>query len=953
MPSTNAWHFYFFPGIFTFFLKRFALSIERRGMKALLTSVISWGIASLSLSAQTWPRETLATGPETGSLMATAVDQHGRIHTVHTQATGIALDETTLVYRVTDVAFNQTQPAGATFGFFSSTSTPTDLSITVDNNFGVKVATIDKKGEVNVAELSNQFDTTWEFTLVSVLGSQHLTETGISIAAGTGDQRGSALVYTRRGSTLTEAGAARFHVQNLDGTWSAGVDLFGGNGSGIAPTLLHTPQGLQGNRFIIRTVVAYDATNDRLHFTNGTDFNSLWSSTNIIAESIAFTKPDATYRDGRLAVAWSDSGQGVSYATRQQRSGTTGTLFTHYDWISEKAVPATEIAANEFFGNKVALALDAGGHPQIAFTRNLNLDINGRSTRDVQVWRKFGPLGWSQAHRQDFPSTPLGIDNLTTGLDLATHVNGDPVLVYERDRGTASDAIIARPLGAPWIVEKAPLLEDYGNSFAPALASGPNGDLHLIASGSSDAIIPSYFNSKLITINSAGSSDVFIPSPSSGLITVANTLTITPDGIAHVVGIRVDTLSAMTGEIFYWSGPPSGPITLQPGPTVNIATLGAGGKQTGLVLKSDSAGNLLLVFATDEGLEILGRPKNGTWSDRRRLGGNLRGIDCDLRSDGGFVLSYFSVDLRHVGLATNINTNTGALVDFRAHIAFSLGSGDQEPFDTACSLGPDGRPRIAFTQGGIMNFLSPNATGSPLFSRSEVGINANDSTVETVVESDRYHLLAHSTTNVGTLKHLVVKDSGKIKESVVASPGRILSNFRQRQGISAALDANGYPVMAVGLIDVGFNPGSTIMLARPGDSLDADGDGLPLLLENAHCYNANSADGPHSLVSGESTVSATFIQQIFEYRRPNGFGANTVQGRRYADLNFDLETSLDLKNWEFETFVSGENSPLLNANVGTDEGEGCLRSRSGFLYLRGSAAFEEKRFGRLRISRAR
>ena len=252
-----------------------------------------------------------------------------------------------------------------------------------------------------------------------------------------------------------------------------------------------------------------------------------------------------------------------------------------------------------------------------------------------------------------------------------------------------------------------------------------------------------------------------------------------------------------------------------------------------------------------------------------------------------------------------------------------------------------------------MKFLSPRPTGSPLFSSEEVGINANDSTVEMVVESDRYHLLAHSTTNAGTLKHLIVKDSGKMKESIVASPARSLSNFSQRQGVSAALDSNGFPAMAIGMTTGGFLPRSTIMLARPGDSLDSDGDSLPLLLEGAHCYQPSLADAPHSLVSGQTTRGSTFITQSFEYRRPDGFGMALPSGRRYADFDYEFETSTDLKNWNYEEAVTGEIAGILNVDLGSDEREGCIRSSSGFFYVMDTPSVGPMRFGRLRISRAR
>lgn len=925
-------------------------------MKALLTSVISWGIASLSLSAQTWPRATLASGPETGSLMASAVDAHGRVHVVYTRATGITLDETTMVYRVRNPGSNiYTEPTGATFGFFSSLATPTDLDLTITKNFGVQVAVISKNGEVRVGELSDQFDTTWEFTLAGLDGSQLQTETGISIAAGADTGGATGLAYTKRGGTTALAGVVRYRFQNADGSWSGGEDVFAGNGSGVAPVLLATPQGLQGNAFIARAIVAYDSVNDRVHFSSANNFSRSWAAAVTLDEDVPFCHPDAGYRDGKIGVAWSHFNDGVTYANRRQRAGTTGTLFTHYDWTVENAVPSTETGVDELFGNKVALALDAAGSPQVAFTRYFAVGSIVQ-TRDVQLWRRFGALGWSQTFRDDSPSAIGGGDiNLTTGLDLAMHANGDPFLVYERDLGANSHAAVARQIGAPWTVEKGPLLEDYGRSFAPALARGLGGNLHLVAAGSTDANPINYFSSKLVTVTPTGTSDVFIPSPGATGLTVAHAMTITPDGMAHIVGLRADSIFATTADVLYWSGPPSGPITLQTAPTFNVASLGVLGAPAALILESDSAGNLQLVYPTAIGAIIQSRSAaTGQWTFEHNFAAAFVGIDFDFRADGGFALSYYEAVNREVGVVTNIDSRTGELTRGIRFVGIvSLGATDREVFDTACTLGPDGRPRIAYSQAGTMKFVVPNSGAGPEFTVQDIGINATDSTLEMVAEGDRYHILSHSTVNGGTLRHFEMKDSGKQSESIIATPGLGLETIQQRQGVAATLDANGFPVMAVSMGKATAPTSTTLFLARLGDSLDVDGDGLPLLLENAHCYNANIADGPHSLVRGESTVSATFIQQIFEYRRPDGFGANTVQGRRYADVNFDMETSLDLKNWEFETFVSGENSPLLNANVGTDEGEGCLRSRSGFLYLRGSAAFEEKRFGRLRISRAR
>ena len=923
-------------------------------MKAYKTALIVWGIASLPLSAQLWPRDDLATGPGTASLIATAVDKHGRVHTVYTQATGIALDETTLVYEVTNAAFEFTKPAGATFGFFDSTSAPTDLSMTVTDDFRVQVASINRDGEVSVAELSDRHDTTWETTQVSLQGSRHLTETGVSIAAGAGVQGGTALVYTRRGATSTEPGKATYHFQNLDGTWSPGVNIFETDGAGVAPILLSTSQGLQGNEFISRAVVAYDVNNARVHTVYTNSLTGFWGSADIIAEGVTFTAPDAAYHDGQLSVAWSDPADGVSYATRQQLDGTSGTQFAHYGWMSEFAVPASETGDNEFFGNKVALALDAGGHPQVAFTRHLNFDINGTSALDVQVWRKFSNLGWSQAHRHNFASTPPGANNRITGLDIATHLNGDPVVVYQRDPGRANSvAATARPRGAPWVVEKAPLLDELW-SWAPALATGKNGELHMVSSYSTFPDEPVEYHTRLVTSTPSGSTEVNIPFPSLGEPTSANAITITPDGIAHIVGIRPVESGSDIGELSYWSGPPTGPITLQTGPADNAAKVGLVGEQDELILKSDAVGNLLLAFPTASGFHIVKRnAQTESWESPENITGNIESFDGDMRADGGYTVAYYNSNSRQISLITSIDTTSGSLTDVHSDPAFGFSAGAQEPFDIACALGPDGRPRIAYSQGGIMNFLSPSNSGSPLFSQKEVGINANDSTVEIVAQSDRYHLLSHSTAYGNILNHHVVKDSGQIKRSIIAFPGLSLTRAFQRQGVSATLDRNGHPIMAVGLGAAGLFAPLSVMLARPGDSLDTDGDGLPLLLEGAHCYNPTLADAPHSLVNGEATKNATFASQLFEYRRPDGFGMRLASGRRYADFDYEFETSVDLLNWEYEEEFLGEVAPLLIAEMDTDEGADCIRSKSGFLYIFNTPSAGPKRFGRLRISRAR
>lgn len=886
--------------------------------------------------------------------MATFIDKTGRIHIVHTQATGIALDETTLVYRVKNPGSETyEQPTGATFGFFDSSSDPTDLSMTVTDSLRVQVAVIDEGGEVQVAELSDRLDTTWDFTSVSLFGSRHRTETGISIAAGADSGGTTGLAYTGRGANPAEPGEVRYNKQNVNGTWVPGATVFTGDGAGIAPVLLTIPGVLQGVDPINRVIVAYDAVSDKIHLSHSNNNTRIWAPANVVGDAPNFARPGAAYHNDRLAVSWSELDGKINFATRQQRAGTSGNAFTHYDWVAETAVPHSQLGTNELFGNKVVLEMDAAGSPQIAFSRLLSGGLAARTT-DVQVWRKFGNQGWAQAHREDFPATDSGLFNLTTGLDMATHLNGDPVVVYERDGGTNSMATVARPLSAPWTVVQEELLEEYGRSFAPALARGLGRDFHLVSGGASGALDPAFLNSKLISISPGGTSDVFIQSPglTSG-VTLANALTVTPDGTAHIVGLRGDSFSSTTGEVFYWSGPPSGPVTLRTAPRENAARLGSSTSSAAVILASDARGNLYLAYPTAAGAVIQLRDAGtGAWTVLHRISGNVNGLDFDVEDSGKFFLTYYDAGEDAVMAATNVNSKNGARIPFETYVAYDIGGG-RIPGDTACALGPDSRPRIAFPQGGAMRFLVPRTSGVSRFRTEDAGRSANDSTLEMVVKGDRYHILSHSTHDGGTLNHLVVKDSGTISDHAMASPGLRIHHAFQRQAVSACLDAHGFPVMAVGVSQASFFEFPTVLLARLADSRDADGDGLPLLLEGAHCYDPDREDGPHDLAIGTASRFGNGVSQVFEFRRPDQPFYATSSGRRASDFNYDFETSVDLMNWEPEEEVIPEAVKLLNADLETSEGPSCKRSSLGFLYFPERAAAGPKRFGRLSIRRVR
>jgi hypothetical protein len=120
-------------------------------------------------------------------------------------------------------------------------------------------------------------------------------------------------------------------------------------------------------------------------------------------------------------------------------------------------------------------------------------------------------------------------------------------------------------------------------------------------------------------------------------------------------------------------------------------------------------------------------------------------------------------------------------------------------------------------------------------------------------------------------------------------------------GVAATLDGNGFPIAAFGLGHSGLVlvPSDQVILVRPADALDQDGDGAPRLWENAFMMNPFRADVtlvPKPRIRAIDVPGiGTRLSFDFRHRFPlvPGSAAPWATGR-YGEFLYSVTTSLDL-----------------------------------------------------------
>ncbi len=899
-------------------------------------------------SAVTWKRESIHTGDDAGLVNATAIDRLGRVHVVYTSreiSSGGEM-ENRIYYRLRSDSTSGFPPPSDEGAIRSnSVAEAYGVSIDVKDDLTVQIACVFTDGSVTVFERTRN-ETSFTQTGIASDATTNSSLGGVSIKSRGANN--SAIIYTRRGETAADAGPVNFTEQS-GSSWGTPVGISSGNGSGIAPVLINTPLGISGSNSTQRVVVAYDEANNNVHVVRqvealiGGNPVFFWQSSEVVGESSVRSRPDIAYSKGKIAVTYREGFGLLKYAEWKLKAGEDGSGgVANYEWSGETLAEAEAISFR-ILGEKAPVVFDAGGNPLVSFVR----DDADREMYRVETRRLVPGLTWVSGEVSPFRSYDSG---QPLALSMATGLAGDPALIFPLNLSASTLVTFARPFSEPWIVEQPELLEENAQSFAPAVATSNDGSIYLATGGSMES---GFINGRLITISGVQSSDRFFPVPNDGGFTNAHSITVTSDGMIHIVGMRVAAVDATQGEVYYWRGGATGAIS-------RIGMVSDGDAAPGsLTLKSDGSGTLYVSYLRTDGRGVVQKlaPGESEWTIVVSTDSTaVVGLDLAVRADGGYALSYYQAASRKVSLLTNVDIRDGKKFPIPETLdVFSLNSMDREVIDTACVFEQDGRPRVAFVQGTTIKFSVPRGVGSQTFDTMDLGAGYDGATLEMLRSGRGLQILFHSERDEGRLHRLTFQNNGMESNTSFVNLKRPLDTAFSAQSISVAIDANGFPVVAVGLLKTFSLAGLEfqVILARPADALDDDGDGMSLLEEEAFCSNPNISDSNAERVLTDFFGSET-ISMIHSFDTPDLFfaGDSSAAENRILDIVYTIESSSDLETWDVEGSET-EGVSYLSGNSGSTERPHCFRAS----FLRQNSAGyvnnNPKRFYRMTIRRNR
>ncbi len=901
---------------------------------AILTSVpmaaaVSWESRPLSNS-----------GDSAGDLLAVSTDSAGRVHTVFSLSDG---KSQTLFYRLREngsSGFSNPEKVRSS-DVESDHIVHLDLAVTLE--FTVQLATVDAAGNASVFELANG-ETAWTSSGFPTLATSESTG-GISIIPRRLlDTPRSQVAYTSITKGGIPGGIDIYNQIEPGGGWTAHFPLLVlGAGEGLAPVLVDF------NRTGRTFVASYSSSKGevRAHYYRALD--SDWSSPETIAEASEFTRPDAAkILDGDLVAAFrTSSGSGaarttaITYATRSKVLG-DGSSWTTRSVSSESEI---DRSAGEDFAGDVDLALDAAGAPVVAYSRFVFEPMTVRSL-DVRVRRGYpGAIDWPLDIIESFGSHGFGF-YATTGPSLHAGLDGDPAILFKRDRNASgSEVIFARPRPAPWTLRGAPGLSgSFAQSFAPSIAAGTGGHIHIVAgtaTGDNPTDPPVTYGPPTFVSLARDGSVAYSETLPSSLTNphVSHALTTDSQGRAHVLSLRLSDDTSTSGDLLYFRQDAPGVPGFSPGrrPSESVVP-GA------IALGIDAQDRLYAAFAiagTSNGRIRLARLAPGalSWEVLGTLFGDSSMPDLAVRPDGGYALSFYEEESGAIQLFSNIDLTTGLLQEPEISVVTLLSSSVATPLNTSVVILPDGLPRVAIASFNAFFYYKSDASlsgGASQFLVATPGFL--DGIIDLVADGNTLHAVSHNSLGLRHLEFTDADPANPLRDDLFATPGYAL-NSRGHKTLSLATDGNGAPVLATGLRST--QPGNFFsydlaFVARPGDAWDHDGDGLPALFEAAFCQDPRAFSPSFAaLVEERLERHTTGVDLAFRFPSPAVDGA----------FNYAYEASSDLIGWSSETIEPG--IALLPAVplTGTDR---CRTRQIGFRY-----AEPLQRFARFRVSRDR
>lgn len=881
-----------------------------------------------------WDPGSIALGLNAGKTCAVGVDRGGRLHTVHGSETA--------THRVLTYSMRPTPAQGfsTVTELYSTTNPdwgPAHLDIDVTGDFTVQIAVVTVGGGLIVYEKSAS-SASFTQTLSRVGVAMGSANGGISLlAAGNGVSLPS-LAYTATDGSLK-------FIEKGSGGWSSAATVTSGANTGLAPVLIDTFGGLIVPNPLSKVIFSYNDATDQIQASYFSIIANAWLAPENVAPAPGVTRPDADVHFGK---------QGVSY-TLNHGSGETRIRQVRFaegspgSWTLRTVASSDEMESDfDFFGTTTGMRYDAAGNAMVAYKRD-SFPILALFTRDIRARRYNPATGWERTTVNSFAG------GFTQDLDLATNQAGDPVLVYDLDLGDDESVFQwARPVSEPWVAPANPLTS-FAHTFAPGLATGPDGTVYLAAGVANQAGIfdpRSYQSPRLFSFR--GNQVQTLNLGSSSNPHVANAVTVTPDGVVHVVSLRVVNSSSTTGDLLYFRVVDGmvADVTLvdDGGSEINIADRGV------LRLGANAAGRLYLAFTRSAGgTAILTLPPGSPlgpgqrpWEQFANVGVTSPGYDLVVRPDDGVILSYYQSGTRNIRCYGNVNLATGAKnATFSDDLYVILSVGTPVPPNIACSLTSAGVPKLAYCNDGTIFYLSRSGSGA-------TGVILADgypgAWVDFTTAAGISNITAQSTVDGGSLFNYRFEEatpSTPLSSGRFGTPGIGFSSLGGE--LVATPDASGFPFVVTGLLSGGaplFLFFDDVMLCRPADALDDDGDGVPLLLENAHMMASNFPDAP-------LLPDPYFIHDLeigFTVRTPllNSVNFPAMHRVQYGEYIYAMKRSDDLR-----VFRSPDAGTSFQGSATTQVAPGVRSSNIGLNFSPSFRTSKPRNFVRLQVTRAR
>ena len=779
------------------------------------------------------------------------------------------------------------------------------LSIDVSPNFAVVIAMITEGGALKIFEKGASQGS---FSKVVDEGSVALgtTSGGVSIvAAGNGFSFHSA-AYTASNGSL------RFIQNSLSG-WTTQVVTSASN-TGLAPALSDTYGGSLAPIVTPRIIVSYDDAAKQVQASYYSLLSNSWQAPVPIETVSGFTRPDVDVFRGKL---------GVSYET-STTSGSTSTFLVRYaensaaSWALQTVASSSELGSLEFFDNTTCMRFDAAGNPMVSYQRDV-FPVFALYTLDLRLRRYLPGIGWELNTVYDHD------DGFTRVHKLVTDGAGDPVVasLVKSLGGGNSYVALFQAASRPWSCQVPPTLSNgHAHTFAPALATGPDGTTYLVAGVANQSSIfdpRSYLQPRLYAFKGSHTTETVIPSSLNPH--VANAIAVGSDGVVHVVTLRVTSTSSVSGDLLYFrivDGIATHSVAVdESGTAVGIAS------RNPIRLGIDDAGQLYLGYGRAAGGAALATLPPGSnlspgqlpWTTVTTASGATGGTDLVVRGDGGYCFAYFNQSDRTIRSFSNVSLIDGHPVSPpQSSLVATLSAGSINPLNVACTFGHAQKPVFATCEAAdAVRIYVKGALGIFAYDVSS-GVPTPSTYVDLLYRDGFYDLCYSNATDGGSLYHVRMPHGGFLSPTM---EGRICQPGVGPSGLGgdlvASYDAHGFPWMTHGFVAGGaplFLFFDDILLARPADSLDLDDDGIPLLSEDAHCLANNFPDSHLLLPQSFVTNNGTNVAVGYSFRHPfvnSSFGVpyGTMQ---FGDFRYTLTTSEDLSY--FDTPLIGAGSPL-------------------------------------------